>query len=105
MIKRKTYTGSKVKMAAENLPRKIVVLETGLVKRGTILPLSNSLEILFMTVTRAKKKRIRLLTPEPATAFGFFAKGSPIMLDIMGAMEQWSDALSFHFDFTNDRGV
>jgi NADH:ubiquinone oxidoreductase subunit 6 (subunit J) len=41
--------------AASSLPRKTIVLETGFVSKGTIVPLSNSLEMLFMAVISANR--------------------------------------------------
>jgi hypothetical protein len=41
--------------AASSLPRKTMVLETGFVSSGTIVPLSNSLEMLFIAVMRANR--------------------------------------------------
>jgi hypothetical protein len=45
--------------AANNLPRKTIVLETGFVSNGMIVPLSNSLEMLFMAVASAKRKNMK----------------------------------------------
>src|SRR4030042_278921 len=56
-----TYTKSMVYVtrimmnAARSLPRKTMVLETGFVSKGTIVPLSNSLEMLFIAVMRANR--------------------------------------------------
>ena len=49
--------------AAKSLPNKTIVRETGFVSNGTIVPLSNSLEMLFMAVARAKRKNPKLLAP------------------------------------------
>ena len=42
--------------APKSLPRKIMVRETGLVTNGTMLPLSNSLEMLFMRCPDGEKE-------------------------------------------------
>ena len=57
--------------AANSFPRKTIVLETGFVSNGTIVPLSNSPEMLFMTVTMAKRKNTRLPALKVAAKSGF----------------------------------
>ena len=49
--------------AAKSLPKKTIVRETGLVSKGTIVPLSNSLDMLFMAVARANRKNAKLVAP------------------------------------------
>ena len=62
--KRTTYVERRVMKAANSLPRKTIVLETGFVKSGTIDPLSNSPEILFIANTTAKRKKPNAPAPE-----------------------------------------
>ena len=45
--------------AANSLPRKTIVLETGFVNKGTIVPLSNSLDMLFMGGASTKEEAKR----------------------------------------------
>ena len=45
-----------MRKAANIFPKNMVVLDTGLASKGTIVPLSNSPEIVFITVTIAKRK-------------------------------------------------
>jgi hypothetical protein len=63
---------------ASTLPRKTIVLETGFVSKGTIVPLSNSLEMLFIETMSAKRK-----TPMPGRAkvtakLGSASMGCPV---------------------------
>ena len=51
--------------AARILPTKTIVLETGLVRSGTIVPLSNSPDILFIETATAKRKKPRFSRKAP----------------------------------------
>jgi len=49
------YVTRIIRKVASSLPRKTMVLETGFVSNGTTVPLSNSLEMLFMATISAKR--------------------------------------------------
>ena len=55
-VKRIVYVIKIIMKVASSLPRKTMVLETGFVRSGTIVPLSNSLEMLFMAIISANRK-------------------------------------------------
>jgi len=63
-----TYETARTMNTPKSLPRKIMVLETGLVTRGTMLPLSNSLEKVFTLVTIAKSTKTK---PEPPNVIAY----------------------------------
>ncbi len=57
----------------------MVVLDTGLASSGTMVPLSNSAEIMFIVVTIANKTNTNPLSPalELITKSGFSSTGGP----------------------------
>ena len=64
--------------AAKSLPKKTIVLETGFVSKGTIVPLSNSLEMLFIAVAMAKRKNPKLLAPKVIAKVVFDSTAVPV---------------------------
>jgi hypothetical protein len=55
----------------KSFPKKTIVRETGFVSSGTMVPLSNSLEILFIAIARAKRKNPKPPTPKVMAKFAF----------------------------------
>ncbi len=82
-VKNAPYTSITVRKAANSLPKKTVVLDTGFVSKGTMVPLSNSPEKMFIATINAKKKNPNLPTVSPTAKSGF-KFGSELML-VIGA--------------------
>ena len=63
---------------ASSLPRNTMVLEMGFVSNGTIVPLSNSLEMLFIETISANRNEPMLGMEKVTAKLGFASMGCPV---------------------------